>query len=123
MAYSSSLLSQAAVMAQAAVITPELELALAQAAIPDAVEQAAAFGRWWLDVESQQLVLSIGAARLLDAAIGWHEDMDSGLTHVVADDKPMLMAALNSEASRLVECEFRIKIGRASCRERVSSPV
>jgi len=91
-------------------LTPKLRSALAQANIPDALEQAASFGRWWHHAATAQLVLSAGAGAMLGVAAGWHPTLDSCFAHVVADDAPMLMSALAAAgaASQQIECEFRI---------------
>ncbi|MFZ6774877.1 EAL domain-containing protein [Undibacterium sp. SXout7W] len=83
---------------------------LAQAHIPDAVERAASFGRWWYDRPSGQLVLSAGAAQMLCVEAGWHHDLESCLAHVVPDDMDALDSAMTnpSEVNRQPECEFRI---------------
>ncbi|PTQ87510.1 putative bifunctional diguanylate cyclase/phosphodiesterase [Agitococcus lubricus] len=88
-------------------LVPALAMAMTQAHLVDAVEQAAAFGRWWFDIDSQQLVLSRGAALLLDVHTGLH-DMATGFMQVLAEDSPMLEAALNNQSQQLIECEFRI---------------
>lgn len=95
-------------------LTPTLQAALApalaQALIPDAVEQAASFGRWWHHPASAQLVLSAGAAAMLELDAGWHPTLESCCAQVLPDDLLMLMAALAAagETDRQFECEFRI---------------
>ena len=91
-------------------VTPKLRPALARAIVPDPVEQAASFGRWWHHAESAQLVLSAGAAHMLGVEAGWHPTLESCFAHLVPDDVLMLMSALAaaSVASEQIECEFRI---------------
>lgn len=91
-------------------LTPQLRSALAQAMVPDPVEQAASFGRWWHHAETAQLVLSAGAADILDVEAGWHRTLESCFAHVVPDDVLMLMSALAAAGvtGKQIECEFRI---------------
>lgn len=91
-------------------VTPTLRSALAQALVPDLVEQAASYGRWWHDVETAQLVLSAGAAAMLGVEAGWHPTLESCFAHLVPDDVLMLMSALAEPgvAGKQIECEFRI---------------
>ena len=60
-------------------IVSALRAALIQAATPDPVESAASFGRWWLDTQSGQLVLSAGAAAFLDVEQGSRPVPSSGI--------------------------------------------
>ncbi|HEX5362144.1 MAG TPA: GGDEF domain-containing protein [Fluviicoccus sp.] len=108
MAHSPSLLAKPLAPAMDASLPPALASLLKLAQTPDAVEQAAGFGRWWLDGRSGQLLLSTGAARLLDVASGWHARPDQALTHVLADDRARLPAVLHGEAETTGECECRI---------------
>ncbi len=91
-------------------ITPPLRSALAQTNLPDPVEQAASFGRWWHHPETDQLVLSAGAADMLGVEAGWHRGSENCFPHVVPDDVLALTSALSmaKEAGRQIECEFRI---------------
>lgn len=91
-------------------IAQKLRFALPQAIYPDAVETAASFGRWWLDLQSGQLILSVGAARFLDVEVGWHRSHESCFAHVVPEDVLMLMSALtqSAEPGHTINCEFRI---------------
>lgn len=93
-------------------LPPKLASALAQANLPDLVEveQAVSFGRWWLDMQTSQLVLSIGAAGFLNVNPGWHRTLESCFAQVVPDDVLMLMSALAqaSVPGKLIDCEFRV---------------
>ncbi|MES2042037.1 MAG: GGDEF domain-containing protein [Pseudomonadota bacterium] len=90
--------------------TPALRAMLAQTASMDAVEQAAAFGRWWYHAGSDGTVLSMVAANMLGVAPGWHAALGSGFTKVLMDDLLQLHAMLhNASAVRgQMEYEFRI---------------
>lgn len=91
-------------------MTPQLRPLLGRALCLDAVEKAAAFGRWWLDVQSAQMVLSVVAADFLDVEGGWHGTLESGFAQVVPEDVRVLMAALAQAGvvGQQVDCEFRI---------------
>jgi diguanylate cyclase (GGDEF)-like protein len=93
-------------------LSPRLALALAQASLADPVEQAASFGRWWLDPQAAQLVLSIGAAEFLNVGVGRQQAIESCLQHVVAEDAPLLRTALTQAPPGLhgwlIDCEFRV---------------
>src|SRR5438477_9878395 len=91
-------------------VTATLRSALAQALVPDHVEKAASFGRWWHDAETAQLVFSAGAAAMLGVEAGWHRTLESCFVHVVPDDVLMLVSALAtaSVAGKQIECAFRI---------------
>ena len=108
MAHSPSLLAKPFPPATDASLPPALAALLKQAQSADAVEQAAGFGRWWLDVRSGQLLLSSGAGRLLDVPSGWHSRLDQALTRVLAEDRARLPAVLQGEAESAGECECRI---------------
>lgn len=88
-----------AVPATDASISAPLSSLLPGTQIPDAVERAAGFGRWWLDARSGQLLLSPGAGRLLGVAAGWHPRVESVLRHVVADDRDRLSVVLHGGAA------------------------
>lgn len=91
-------------------ITPKLRSALARATLPDPVEKAACFGRWWHHAETDQLVLSAGAADMLGVETGWHRTLESCFAHLVPDDVLVLMSALAAAdvGDKPIECEFRI---------------
>ena len=78
--------------------------------MPDAVEKAASFGRWWQHAGSAQWILSTGAASMLGAEAGWHRNPESCFAHVVPDDLLMLMATLSAAGMtrKPIDCEFRI---------------
>lgn len=88
----------------------KLASALAQAYLPDPVGIAASFGRWWLDLHSQQIVLALGAAAFLDVSAGGPFNIAACFRHVVAEDVPMLLCALAQSGmpGKTVHCEFRI---------------
>ena len=87
-----------------------LRVALAQVSIPDFVEQAASFGRWWQDVETGQFVLSAGAAEMLSVELGWQPTLESCSMYVLPDDVLMLVSALTAVGAngKQSECEFRV---------------
>ncbi len=91
-------------------VTPTLRSALAQSILPDPVEKAASFGRWWYHSGTGQLVVSAGSAGLLVVDAGWHRDLQSCFLHVVPDDMRLLLPALSAASvdAAAVECEFRV---------------
>ena len=71
-------------------LTPAFKLLLKHSLQPDDAEQAASFGRWWLDTQTEQWILSMGAAQLLDVTTGLHDSLNSAFSQVVSDDLTML---------------------------------
>lgn len=61
----------------AALLSHSFSQALTQCAVPSALEEAAAFGRWWFDPETNQIVLSAQAARYLNVESLHHQGLDS----------------------------------------------
>ncbi len=107
--YNTSCLSIASLFpTSTASLTPALKVILKQTAHIDDAEQAASFGRWWVDVASKQWILSMGAAQLLDVKAGLHQSLHSAFTQVVPDDFVMLRTALSANPNSIIECEFRI---------------
>jgi len=76
----------------------------------DPLEEAASFGRWWLDSASNSMLLSGVAADFLKTNDGSHENYRTCFLHVFQEDKPSLSDALNecSQAGKTIDCEFRI---------------
>ena len=70
-------LGRAPLATHAAVFSQPLSQALTQSAAPSALEEAAAFGRWWFDPETNQIVLSAQAARYLNVGSLHHQGLDS----------------------------------------------
>ncbi|MFZ6765872.1 EAL domain-containing protein [Undibacterium sp. Di26W] len=91
-------------------ITPELSEILANSCRYDPIESAASFGRWWLDVDSGELVLSQHAADLLWVGAGWYANLESGLSHAVLEDLSTLTNALKTPQvnNRQAECDIRV---------------
>ncbi|PUA20624.1 EAL domain-containing protein [Glaciimonas sp. PCH181] len=91
-------------------ISFSLRAALTQVSTPDFVEQAASFGRWWHDVETGQLVLSVSAAEMLGVEAGWQPTLESCSRYVLPDDVLMLVSALTTSGTTGMhdECEFRV---------------
>lgn len=89
-----------------------------QAPIPDQIEAAIGYGRWWLYQESTQLILSAQAAELLDVAPGMQMTIESGFTHVVPEDMLVLMTSLDHPKAHeaLIECEIRLIKGTRGLR-------
>ena len=73
-----------------------------------ALEEVAAFGRWWLEPKTSQMVLSAAAARYLNMASRHPYRLDECLNHVVAEDMLQLIALLSSEPKQSVSQEFRV---------------
>ena len=86
----------------------EFEILLAQAVQPDAVEQAAGFGRWWLHADTGQMLLSAGAGRLLDVAPGRYPGPVETLSRATAEDRQRVVAVLLNGAEGEGDCEFRV---------------
>lgn len=81
-------------------------------AVTTALEQAAAFGRWWLDRTTGHCMISPQAAVYLDVAPGEHPQLDECLIHVVADDAAGLAALIAAAQTRACKGdqshEFRV---------------
>lgn len=86
----------------------KLALTLALAMVPEPLAQAAAFGRWWLDPSSAQIVLSLEAASFISVSVGWHVNLTTCLTYVLSEDVPILRAAVACRPSAPLDCEFRV---------------
>jgi len=101
-------------------VTPNVALPEfpAQAGLPDAMETAAGFGRWWLDTREAHLLLSHGAAHFLDVDAGLHRSLEACFTHVVPEDMLLLIMALMR--ARLpgvkIDLEFRVLQGTRGLR-------
>lgn len=66
---------------------------------PESLERAAGFGRWWAWPQTRQCLLSPMAADYLDAPAGTPLDFDTGLTRVLQDDLPALVALWEGAAA------------------------
>nr|WP_315489840.1 EAL domain-containing protein [uncultured Rhodoferax sp.] len=93
-----------------------LSQALTEGASPSALEEAAAFGRWWFDPTSSQIVLSAVAARYLNVERLHHEGPDSCFIHVVSDDMLGLIAHLSQGNQQAVKSDFRVISARDGMR-------
>ena len=97
------------------VLPPDL---LMQVALPDAMEAAAGFGRWWLDIHDAHLILSHGAAQFLDVDPGLHRSLEACFANVVPEDMLQLVMALMQ--TRLpgvkIDYEFRVLQGTRGLR-------
>lgn len=91
-------------------IAPTLRLSLESALATDAIENAAGFGRWWLDGPTAQMGVSGVAARFLDVDVGWHASLEACFAQVVPEDMLMLKVALERRDAPgdPIDCEFRI---------------
>lgn len=81
---------------------------LESASKTQALEDAANFGRWWLDIESEQIALSSAAAQLLQVAAGVHRELDQGLIAVVQEDLLPLIAHLTAPETASRCMDFRV---------------
>lgn len=91
-------------------IEPDLWLrTVARTGMADQAEELAGFGRWWIDRTSAQVALSVVAAGYLGVTPGQHA-LAPCCIHVVADDLPLLRAALRqAETSDApIDCQFRL---------------
>jgi diguanylate cyclase (GGDEF)-like protein len=91
-------------------IAPTLRLSLGLALATDAIENAAGFGRWWLDGRTAQMLVSGVAARFPDDDVGWHASLEACFAQVVPEDMLMSIAALarRDTPGYPIDCEFRI---------------
>ena len=76
----------------------------------DPIEEAASFGRWWLDVETGALVLSALAGRYLDVDPGLYRNQETCFSQVLPDDAWTLTNALNvlKQSGVAMDCEVRV---------------
>ncbi|SFU89726.1 EAL domain-containing protein [Pseudoduganella namucuonensis] len=88
--------------------SPALLAAVREADALAALEQAAAFGRWWYDPESARIVVSARAAAFFEVEPGLQHDVERCLVNVVPDDVLKLMAVLPHARHVPLDCEFRI---------------
>ncbi|MDY7549003.1 EAL domain-containing protein [Glaciimonas sp. CA11.2] len=91
-------------------VTPSLRTPLSEAIVPDFSEQAAFFGRWWFDVKTDQLVLSVNAARMLGVEAGWYPSLKNCLISMPPEDLKVLEATLKTDSleGESVDREFRV---------------
>jgi len=92
----------------AALLSHSFSQALTQSAAPSALEEAAAFGRWWFDPGTNQIVLSAQAARYLHVEPLHHQGLDSCLIHVVSDDMLCLIEQLSGRVAPTAKSDFRV---------------
>ena len=71
-------------------LSSRFRLVVVQATVPAPVESAASFGRWWLDMRTPHIVLSVRAADFLDVRAGCHRIGDDCISNVVPDDLMLL---------------------------------
>lgn len=90
------------------VLSPHLSQALTHSVFPLALEEAAAFGRWWFDPDTSQIVLTAFAARCLNVEALHHQNLDSCFIHVVSDDMLPLVAQLADCGAHRSNHEFRV---------------
>ncbi|MEA4820715.1 MAG: hypothetical protein VB122_00550, partial [Erysipelotrichales bacterium] len=88
----------------------KLKSVLERSLCVDPTEEAASFGRWWLDVESGSLVLSALAGRYLGVDPGLYRNPETCFSQVLPDDAWALTNALNVLKQRGVamDCEVRV---------------
>lgn len=88
----------------------KLEALREQASLPDPVEAAAGYGRWWHDPQSGQLLLSPGAADFLGVTSGMQPSIAKCFSHAVSEDLLVVAAALaQARIPGLAgDCEFRV---------------
>lgn len=97
-------------------LSPKLSQALTHIAATTGLEEAAAFGRWWFDLESAQIFLSALAARYLNVEALHYDGLDHCFIHVVADDMLSLIAQLSGSAPRTGPTDFRVISARDGLR-------
>lgn len=84
--------------------------ALAQVALPEAMETAAGFGRWWFDMREGQLILSHGAAQFLEVDPGLHCSLEDCFTNVVPEDMLQLTTALMQAKLPGVRIDYQFRV-------------
>lgn len=89
-------------------ISQPLRLSMQQSLRPNALEDTAAFGRWWYEPETSQIVLSAAAARYFNVGERHYHRLDDCFIHVIADDMLRLMRQMNSRPACPFHCEFRV---------------
>lgn len=82
--------------------------AMALDTVPAALEDVAAFGRWWFEPCSCQTALSDAAATYLNVEPNQLYRLEDCFNHVVADDMLSLMAVLKGQPQQSVSHEFRV---------------
>ncbi len=85
-----------------------LQQALHHAQQYSELEQTVVFGCWWFEPQTGQMILSQGAAKLLEVTAGFHALMQSALLRVKPDDIAMLLPILQHQQSESINCELRI---------------
>ncbi len=96
------------VVAKDVSLSSSLLRALTLNATPTALEESAAFGRWWFDPESGQIILSGVAARYLNVESLHHQGLDSCFIHVVMDDMLPLLSQLTGTSPCSATSDFRV---------------
>ncbi len=88
----------------------KLKSVLEQSLRVDPTEEAASFGRWWLDIETGALVLSALAGRYLDVAPGLYRNHERCFSQVLPDDAWTLTNAFNllKQSGVAMDCEIRV---------------
>lgn len=86
----------------------QLSVAMAHNPAAAALEEVAGFGRWWLEPQTSQMVLSAAAARCMNVAPRHPYRLDDCLNHVVGEDMLHLMALLSAQPQQSVSHEFRV---------------
>lgn len=86
--------------------------------MPEPMETAAGFGRWWFDMREGQLILSHGAAQFLEVAPGLHYLLEDCFTNVVPEDVLQLtMALLQAKLPGVrIDYQFRVLQGTRGLR-------
>lgn len=100
--------SRAPLVPHAVALSRQLSRALTHSVFPVDLEEAAAFGRWWFDPHTAQIVVSAFAARCLNVDALHHQSLDSCFVHVVSDDMLALVAQLAGATQPLDGSDFRV---------------
>ncbi|WP_181373378.1 EAL domain-containing protein [Massilia glaciei] len=95
-------------------IAATLIVPLCRLRVPDPAEDMVAFGRWWCDARSGQLVLSPTAARFFGVEAGWHASGAACCARLAAGDRNALFAAMAHGAP--ANCEVSVTSERGALR-------
>lgn len=76
----------------------------------DSLEAAADYGRWWLDTQTSQVLLSYRAAHFLDVAAGLYPSSQSCAQHIVSDDIAAYLKAMTEMLSSGENINFQFRV-------------
>lgn len=83
---------------------------LAHASLSESMENAAGFGRWWLDLGQARVILSHGGAQFLDVDPGVQRSLQECFANVLPEDLPQLTMALMQTLQDGVEIDYEFRV-------------